>query len=118
MDSARLREYVEGYDRRRAATLPQREEVAARGRALVPELAATCRRFGASRVRLFGSLATGRLGASPDIDLAVDGLAPDRYFALLAALTRIAVPLDVDLVDMASCPPELRACIEADGIDA
>lgn len=33
-------------------------------------------------------------------------------------LTRAADPIDVDLVDMASCPAELRARIESDGIEA
>ena len=68
-------------------------------------------------MRLFGSLVTGRFGESPDVDLAVEALPPERYFGLLAELTTMASPIDVDLVDTVSCPPELLARIEADGID-
>jgi predicted nucleotidyltransferase len=117
MDPAKLREYVEGYDRRRAARAAEREKAAARARALVPQLAELCRQHGARRVRLFGSLVTGRHGETPDVDLAVDGLPPAEYFDLLAALQRAAAPTEVDLVDTASCPPELLARIEQDGVD-
>ncbi len=52
-------------------------------------------------MRLFGSFITGRYGATPDIDLAVDGLPAARFFDLLAALQVRAAPIEVDLVEMA-----------------
>jgi predicted nucleotidyltransferase len=118
MDPAKLREYVEGYDRRKAARLAAREADADRARALVPRLAEICREHGATRVRLFGSLVTRFYGETPDVDLAVDGLPPAKYFDLLAALQRTAGPVGVDLVDTSSCAPELLARIEQDGVDA
>lgn len=117
MDPAKLREYVEGYDRRRAAALAERARLAEEARAKVPALAAICRRYGATRVRLFGSLVTRRYGATPDIDLAVRGVPPDRYFSLWAELDTPALPAEVDLIDMADGPPSLRARIEEEGID-
>jgi predicted nucleotidyltransferase len=118
VDPATLREYVEGYDRREAERLAARRAAAERARALVPALAAACRRRGASRVRLFGSLVTGRHGATPDVDLAAEGLPPDQFFDLLAELTRLASPFDVDLVETERAAPSLLARIEADGVDA
>src|SRR3989442_14815298 len=108
MDSAKLQEYVAGYDRRRAAQFAERRERADRARALAPILADLCREYGAGRVRLFGSLATGRYGHTPDIDLAVDDLPPERFFDLLAALKIRAAPIEVDLVDMKTASPEIR----------
>jgi predicted nucleotidyltransferase len=83
----------------------------------VPHLADICRRHGAQRVRLFGSLVTGQLGETPDVDLAVDGLPAERYFDLLGALQLHAAPTEVDLVDLSCAPPELRACVEKHGVD-
>lgn len=112
----RYRSYIEGYERRKEAALAARRARADRARAALPELAALCRDFGASRVRVFGSLATGRLGYHPDIDLAVEGVPPERFFELHAALVDRA-PVMVDLVDVRTAPPVLRRFIEADGID-
>ena len=117
MDPAELREYVDSYDRRKATRLAERRATAARAAALVPMLAAACRRRGARRVRLFGSLVTGEHGDTPDVDLAIEGLPPDQFFDLLAEVTRAASPIDVDLVELELASPGLRARIEADGID-
>jgi predicted nucleotidyltransferase len=117
MDPAQLRAYAAGYDRRREARLGERRAAADRARELVPAVAAACRTAGATRVRLFGSLVTGLLGETPDIDVAVDGLPPEKYFDVLAAVTRLTAPIDVDLVDTAGCRPELLSRIETDGVD-
>jgi predicted nucleotidyltransferase len=115
MYSAKFLEYVTAYDRRRAALLARRDELAASALALVPALANICREYGANHVRLFGSLVTGRYGSRPDIDLAVDGLPPDRFFDLLAELQVRAAPIEVDLVDMPTASAELNASIEVQG---
>ena len=115
MDPAKLSEYVAGYDRRRAARLAERRARADAARALAPALADLCREYGARRVRLFGSLVSGRYGGTPDIDLAVDDLPAERFFDLLAALQIRAAPIEVDLVDMATVSPELRRSIEREG---
>ena len=92
MDPAKVLEYVAAYDRRRASRLAIRDARAEQARDLAPALADICREYGARRVRLFGSLVTGRYGSTPDIDLAVDGLPAERFFDLLAALQIRAAP--------------------------
>jgi predicted nucleotidyltransferase len=68
-------------------------------------------RFGAREVHVFGSLA----GQSPwhsrsDIDLAVEGLAPERYVAALTACyALLPAGLELDLVTLETAPPELVA---------
>jgi len=115
MDPARLREYVAGYDRRRAARLAERNARAEAARTLAPALAEICRAYGARQVRLFGSLVTGHYGATPDIDLAVDDLPDERFFDLLSTLQIRAAPIEVDLIDMNTASPELRRAIESQG---
>jgi predicted nucleotidyltransferase len=117
MDAATLRGYVEGYDRRKAAERAERARVAENALGRVSVLAQRCREAGARRVRLFGSLVTGRLGDTPDIDLAVEGVPPEEHFSLWVALSRLAEPVEVDLVDLASAPESLRRRVEAEGVD-
>ncbi len=117
VDRELLLSYVAGYDRRRDARRAEIRAQADAARALVPALADLCRGHGARRVRLFGSLVTGRFGETPDIDLAVDDLPPERFFDLLATLQVHAAPTEVDLVDLADAPAELRARIEAEGME-
>lgn len=79
---------------------------------------ATClgERFGARRVYLFGSLTRGSgLRAESDIDLAVSGLAPDRYFEALDALVGLA-GREVHLVDLEVAPPAMAAHIAREGV--
>lgn len=67
--------------------------------------------FGAREVYVFGSLA----GQSPwhsrsDIDLAVEGLAPDLYIpALTACYELLPSGMELDLVTLETAPPELIA---------
>lgn len=74
--------------------------------------------FGASRVVVFGSLAH-RLWFTPwsDIDLAVWGIPPERFFRAVAALTDLASECALNLVDPENCQPHLRQAIERDGLD-
>lgn len=70
-------------------------------------------RFGARRVILFGSVAgQGPWHERSDIDLAVEGLAPDEFFAAYSAC-RDALPpdLELDLVPLEKAYPEMRARI-------
>jgi predicted nucleotidyltransferase len=67
--------------------------------------------FGAREVYIFGSLS----GQSPwhsrsDIDLAVEGLAPERYIPALTACYELLPPgMELDLVTLETAPPELVA---------
>jgi predicted nucleotidyltransferase len=58
------------------------------------------RRFGASRVLLFGSAAKSE-GESRDIDLAVEGIAPREFFRFYGELM-FALSKPVDLIDLAA----------------
>ena len=72
--------------------------------------------FGASEVILFGSLARrGSFSLYSDIDLAVRGIAPEKFFAASAAIERVAVNFQIDLVELETCPPAVLKKIEKDG---
>jgi predicted nucleotidyltransferase len=72
-------------------------------------------RFGVRRVILFGSLAWRRFTPSSDIDLAVDGLPPQKFFRADAVLAEV-IPFAVDLKLLSDCPPALRRRIEEEGL--
>jgi predicted nucleotidyltransferase len=108
--------YVDAWRRRLAA----QREAAEAGRARALEEARRAARilaehYGVSRVILFGSLAWRRFGPTSDIDLAVEGLAPSRFFRADAELAR-EIPLPVDLKLLSECPPLLRSRIEKEGV--
>jgi len=64
---------------------------------------------------LFGSLAEGRPSPASDVDLAVEGIARDRYFACLADLMAL-FGAPVDLVRLEEASASLRARVDAMGI--
>jgi predicted nucleotidyltransferase len=69
---------------------------------------------GAKEVYLFGSEAAGTAQAGSDIDLAVRGLPPERYFRALSQASRaLAVPLD--LVDL-DVPTPFTKYLERKGL--
>lgn len=70
--------------------------------------------FGVGRVWLFGSLVWGRPDERSDIDLAVEGLPPERFIEALAALMQ-AAPTSIDLLRLEEAPAALRARILASG---
>jgi predicted nucleotidyltransferase len=72
--------------------------------------------FGAKEVILFGSLAR-RVGFTlwSDIDLAVRGIDPEKFFAAFGAIERIDVNFQIDLVELETCLPALVKSIEEDG---
>ena len=73
-------------------------------------------RFGATRVRLFGSLARGDVGEAFDIDIAVEGILPELFFRACAAADRL-VTRKLDVVDVLDASPLLKQRIDEDGID-
>lgn len=72
--------------------------------------------FGVRKVYIFGSVT----GESPwhsrsDIDLAVEGLAPEKYLIALSALYELLPPgLNLDLVTLEDAPPELARRISGE----
>ena len=59
---------------------------------------------GCTEIYLFGSVATGEANAKSDIDLAVRGCPPGRYFHILGRLM-MALDHSVDLIDLDSADP-------------
>lgn len=102
-------EYVEHW-RRRQALEGKRNRRQARHDA--ERIAAMLRKkFGATRIVLFGSLVAERFSANSDIDLAVDGLAPADYFLALVE----AGKLPVDLKPLGELFPHVRNRVLATG---
>jgi predicted nucleotidyltransferase len=90
------------------------EERARRILARLPDVTRALRDAGAQRILLFGSLAEGRARPDSDLDLAVGGLAADRYFAALAEAMRLA-ECPVDLVRLEEASDSLRERIASEG---
>ena len=59
---------------------------------------------GAREVYVFGSVASGTTREDSDVDLAVAGLPPERFFATLAKLANL-FDRSVDLVDLDEASP-------------
>lgn len=74
--------------------------------------------YGVTQVRVFGSLIHPlRFGAGSDVDLAVRGLAVSRYWDALAGVLFLDDEISIDLVDTDTCPEDLRAIIEREGVE-
>lgn len=72
--------------------------------------------YGATRVILCGSLARGDFHTDSDIDLAVEGLAPELFFQAGAQLEREAGDIVVDLVPLESANPAYRERALCEGL--
>jgi predicted nucleotidyltransferase len=70
--------------------------------------------FGAIRIILFGSLVKGTFTAESDIDLAVEGILSDHYFAAMAAVNRMT-PRWIDLKPLEELAPHVRQRILTTG---
>ncbi|MEL6854165.1 MAG: nucleotidyltransferase domain-containing protein [Cyanobacteria bacterium J06607_13] len=72
--------------------------------------------FGAQRVWLFGSMLTPeRIQAESDIDIAVEGLADERYLEALGQLLDLS-DFSVDLVQVEYARERLRSAIALKGV--
>jgi len=84
--------------------------VSDRDRAIITALA---RHYGAGAVLLFGSSA-GQRGGGRDLDLAVEGVAPDRFFQFVGHLMlALSQPVDVVALEKRS---KLSTLIRLEGI--
>jgi predicted nucleotidyltransferase len=112
---ATARELTETLRARSAERRAKGEARAERLRAQLPQAAnMLVERYQASRVLLFGSLATGTADEHSDVDLAVEGLPSAVYFHALADLMALfAGP--VDLVRMEEALPSLFQRIQEEG---
>lgn len=75
--------------------------------------------FGATRIAVFGSLAIKETFTHwSDIDLAVWGIAPEKFYTAVATLNDLSPEIKVDLVDPERCSSAiLKQIIEEEGID-
>lgn len=66
---------------------------------VISTVAAVLRKHGARDVFVFGSAATGRAGVNSDLDVAIRGLPPERFFAAVAAASRSS-DRSIDVIDL------------------
>lgn len=121
LTSEKLQEYITGW-RKRAELDKKQMATRARNalstaRFLAGLLAAEP---GVTRVWLFGSLVLYWRGwrkfrVDSDIDLAIEGLPPERFFPVLSLLNEKS-SRPVDLVEITTCTPSLRKSILERGL--
>ena len=74
--------------------------------------------YGAKKVVVFGSLARTKFFSQwSDIDLAAWGIAPDKYFSAVAAVTGLSPDFKIDLVEPDTCREALRSSIQKYGLE-
>ncbi|MBU4425537.1 MAG: nucleotidyltransferase domain-containing protein [Pseudomonadota bacterium] len=103
----------------RVARTKYLEERRAKGLELAKKASFLLRqRYGAKRVVVFGSLArTKAFSACSDIDLAAWGIAPDKFFSAVAAVTGLSPDFKIDLVEPDTCREAMRDSIQKHGIE-
>ncbi len=75
------------------------------------------REFGVSRVTVFGSLVhEGRFTLYSDVDLAAWGLTSANWLRAMSAAHALSGDIDLNLVDISICSPELLETIIKEGI--
>jgi len=70
----------------------------------IERAAAVLKAAGAREVYVFGSAVAGKLRESSDVDLAVSGLPPERFFEAMAK-AEDAIGRTLDLVDLDEATP-------------
>lgn len=70
---------------------------------------------GVTEAWIFGSVAHGTPRPESDVDMAVAGCPPDRFYRLAAELER-ALALPLDLVDLDHAPSDLAEAIRTHGL--
>jgi len=74
-------------------------------------------RFGATEVRCFGSLTDeARFSSLSDIDIAVKGVPPEKFYTAYAEITKKISEFKIDLVDMDDCKESIKTEIMNNGV--
>lgn len=74
--------------------------------------------FGAEKVLVFGSLLhESSFTLWSDIDLSASGITADKYYAAVAVVSDLSSSTRIDLIDLKSCRPSLRATILMEGVE-
>jgi len=72
--------------------------------------------YGAKKVYVFGSLVRyGGFSLWSDVDLAVIGIASNRFFEAVGVITGLSKEFKIDLVDLDSCSPTMGKSIKETG---
>ena len=79
----------------------------------IAKAAAALKKAGAREVYVFGSAITERFTEESDIDLAVSGLPPERFFRAMGVAARI-LRREVDLIDLDEDNP-FTQCLREEG---
>jgi predicted nucleotidyltransferase len=112
--------YIEAL-RKRPDPGPTPEHVAERDRLIAKarEAAAMLKqKYGATRVILFGSLAhRDWYHPRSDVDLAVEGIAPEVFYRAWTAIEHVIKDRPVDLVDVTAASPSVRRTLLDEGMD-
>ena len=77
----------------------------------IDQLVAVLKSSGAKTVYLFGSAAKGTMRSDSDLDLAVSGLPPEKFFKALSAASSV-VDRSIHLIDLDEVTPFTRYLIE------
>ena len=112
MVEAEVAEYKRHWRERVERETAQRRELALKARIEAGRMAQMLvREFGASRVYLFGSLVReDRFHECSDVDLAVEGIAPERFFKAWATVGSCSDVL-IELVDLDEVGESMRKLI-------
>jgi len=107
--------YIESWRQRFAAEEVASRTLAAEARNALSDAIAILKKYGVTRVILFGSLCRdGRFHRSSDIDLAVEGIPPQKFFRAGADLM-MALDWPVDLKPLEEVDEFFRESILANG---
>lgn len=111
------RSYIEAWQKRLRQERKALDQAAQQARKQAQVCAkALGEEYRAERVYLIGSLARGSsFHPRSDIDLVVAGIAPERYFAVLADIAERA-SREVDLILLESATPALLECVANEGV--
>lgn len=107
--------YAQTWRRRHEARVARREALRQAALAALPALSELLVELGATRVIAYGSTVNGDVSDEPDIDLYVEGLAPEVVGHAVGRLF-LAAPLPVDLLVPGSGRPEIEARARAEGL--
>jgi predicted nucleotidyltransferase len=102
------------WDRRDAEQAAARARQLARVEAALPAACELLRAHGVREAYLFGSTVGGHASRHPDVDVAVAGCPPERFYRLAAELER-AFALPLDLVDLDLAPAAFADAVRRDG---
>ncbi|OQW89598.1 MAG: DNA polymerase subunit beta [Thiotrichaceae bacterium IS1] len=110
-----FQEYVAYWQRKIQQQQESNQRLAKQVRTeLSPIVNMLVQQFGATQIILFGSLAKGTFAEDSDIDLAVAGIPPHRFFAALGAVNHLSC-VWIDLKPLEDLEPYFRQCVLATG---